>query len=66
MPKVSTSDAGKIAVALGLFASCIKSGEDWSETCEQVHREAHEALVRICGGENPLPRVESIAQVPTK
>lgn len=43
-------DAGKIATALGLFASCIKSGENWSSTCEQAKIDAFEALHRLTSG----------------
>ena len=41
------NDADKIATALGLFASCIKSGEDWSPTCETAKQEAFDALARL-------------------
>jgi hypothetical protein len=41
------ADAGKIATALGLFASAIKSGESWSTECDRAQKEAHEALVRL-------------------
>jgi hypothetical protein len=29
---------------LGLFSSCIKSGEDWSPQCEQAKRDAFDSL----------------------
>jgi len=41
------TDVGKVATALGLFASAIKSGENWTTTCEQANREAHDALRRL-------------------
>jgi len=37
----------KIATAIGLFASVIKSGEGWTEACETAKREAYEALDRL-------------------
>lgn len=41
------NDLDAIYTALALFASCIKSGESWSPTCERVMEEAKEALLRI-------------------
>jgi hypothetical protein len=38
------SDASE---ALGLFPSVIKSGEKWSETCEDVRSRAREAISRL-------------------
>ena len=38
---------GKIASALCLFASYIKSGESWSQSCEEANRGAHNALATI-------------------
>jgi len=43
------NDIGKVATALGLFASAIKSGESWTPACEQAQKDAHEALTRIGG-----------------
>jgi hypothetical protein len=40
-------DVGKIATALGLFASCIKSGEEWTPVCERALREAQAALTKL-------------------
>jgi hypothetical protein len=37
----------RIATALGLFSSCIKSGEDWSPQCEQALRDAFDALRQL-------------------
>lgn len=37
--------------ALVLFASCIKSGEDWSSACEKARTEALEALAALERGE---------------
>lgn len=47
------NDIGKIATALGLFASAIKSGEQWSDRCEEAQREAHDALRRVAVLEAP-------------
>lgn len=41
------ADAGKIATALGLLSSCVKSGENWSEHCEIAKNEAFGALARL-------------------
>jgi len=49
-----TSDYSKIATALGLFASAIRSGERWSEQCEITNNEAHEALERLTHERNQL------------
>jgi hypothetical protein len=50
--------AGRIAMALGLFSSCIKSGEDWSPQCEQALRDAFDALRQL--GE----RLQNTAKLP--
>src|SRR5438128_835994 len=47
MTDMRTQDAGKIATALGLLSSCVKSGEDWSEHCEKAKNEAFDALARL-------------------
>jgi hypothetical protein len=47
---------GRIATALGLFSSCIKSGEDWSPQCEQALRDAFDALTEL--GERASPRAD--------
>lgn len=36
-----------LASVLGFFASVIKSGEGWTETCEKEKTEAREALFRL-------------------
>lgn len=51
----STNDIGIIAVGLGLFASCIKSGESWSDRCEQVKTDAYDALRRVAQGGRQTP-----------
>jgi len=71
------TDVGKVATALGLFASTIKSGENWTTACEQANREAHDALRRLAARapvqaadeeagaisvQDPLSLVESLIQ----
>ena len=41
-----------IIEALGLFPSCIKSGEPWTETCEGVLRMARAELEALSTLEN--------------
>jgi len=42
-------DTARVMTALGLFSSCIKSGESWSPACEVALKEAKESLVRLAG-----------------
>lgn len=42
-----TADIGRIVTALGLFASAIKCGEPWTDRCQLVNDDAHNALIRI-------------------
>jgi hypothetical protein len=35
-PKNQTVPLPAVRLALGLFASCIKSGEQWTDTCQQA------------------------------
>lgn len=42
---------GMIATALGLFASCIKSDEDWSPVCQKVQDDAFAALLALAARE---------------
>lgn len=46
-PKVTSQDFGKIASCISFFSSVIRSGEAWSESCDQAKREALDALARI-------------------
>jgi hypothetical protein len=43
----TVNDFGKIATALGLFASAIKSGEAWTGSCEAAKKDALDALARV-------------------
>lgn len=44
MTETNSSTLNPVGEALGLFASCIKSGEDWSATCERVQQNASAAM----------------------
>lgn len=48
MAQVNTSDAGKIAIAIGFLASAVKCGEQWGEEHERIKNDGLEALARIC------------------
>lgn len=50
---------GKIATALGLFSSCIKSGAAWSLSCEEVGAEAQHALVAIGADQQEIMRINN-------
>lgn len=48
-----------LAFWLGFSKSTIKSGEPWSETCEQMHEEARNAFAAIIAREQITERLKS-------
>lgn len=54
-----TQNFGKVATALGLFVSCIKSGESWTATCEAANKEAHEAMIAIGADQQEIMRINN-------
>jgi hypothetical protein len=54
----------KITDALGLFRSCIRSGESWSDTCEQVYKEAVDEAEGLRAGLEAADRIANYQYVP--
>lgn len=54
------SPAAEISNALAFFASCIRSGEDWSPTCEAAKARAQSAMVQIEALLQPIRFIDRI------
>jgi hypothetical protein len=49
-PASTDADLSKIETAIAFFQSCIKSGEPWTDTCEEMKRQAFASARRIRTG----------------